>query len=706
MVRPHNNTGIDVVKEFQSSKEKGLTFIESEKRKKRYGSNNISFEKENFRILKKIIKKENIFILINLIIGITLFYYKWYLEGIIVEIVFLVNIGIELLEIYKYNKRLKYIEKINEAKVSIIRDGKEVIVQSREIVIGDIVNFKKGSLIPADIRILECENLKVSEKNVTGEEFIKEKFDYKLDSNTLTIGEISNMLFKGSIVKEGFGIGIVVKTGDKTYLGSILNSFYQQKEEKSFVDEYGGIVSKWSLLAFSINLIVYMFLGEKEIFLVNNFLVGGLSTLSFIYLKLRLFKSFFEKKNIKINNIDIVKKIKDIEIIFLEKNGGITKEEVKIKKIFTNFKVLKKEEVNYKEWNLKKIIDIGVIANKGYINEKEIKGTAIEKEYLRFAKGFGVEKESFKNREIFNLEMESDKRFFSVLSKGKKGYRLTSRGNTDHILDRCTHILIEGTVKELNNENKEMIKKYNYNFFTEGLVTEGIAYRTFNYKPSERENVESNLIFVGIVGFLNELYEDSKERIEFLKSNNIVPILFTEDTKISSTFSGIKTGIIKSKDEVITGAEIESLDEEEFIKVLKKIKVFSRISLVSKRRIIEMFKKENYKIISIGETIGDAGILKLSDIGIAKSNEMKLIEEISDISIEENYLEGFISFMKISKEEKEKLDKGLKDIIKYSSMILVFLSIVIFVFNLEIHILLKIGILIFMYIGEYFKYRY
>ena len=284
----------------------------------------------------------------------------------------------------------------------------------------------------------------------------------------------------------------------------------------------------------------------------------------------------------------------------------------------------------------------------------------MEVAYLKF----GDEKSAHKSmleskyRRIFEIPMDSDKRMLTTLNKGKKGCRANVKGRVDAVLDRCTYIMIDGLEKEITLEDIDRIKAMDFKFSLEGLITQGVAYRSFSYNPTKSENIESNLVFVGIVALENPLSENIEEEINEIKNRGIIPIIFTDDNKITATSIGKKTRLALRDNKVITGVEVDSLSSEELIDTVSRTRIFSRANPETKAKIIGLFTKDNYSVAACGETLGDLPIMSLCKLGIGKGNASEIIKKASDIFIQKNYLRGFLSLFHIS----ESFNRGVRKI--------------------------------------------
>ncbi|SFC62204.1 cation-transporting P-type ATPase [Clostridium uliginosum] len=667
-----NNAWIEVVEMLNSDQDKGLNSIECDARREKYGTNKIDLPSGN-RISRNIINIiKQVHIIIYLIITILLFMlkannYKYIiLAFLIINIVGIIGYNI------KRDKEIGILEKLNFATSIVIRDGIEQVIKSEEILIGDIVKFKKDSAIPADIRIIKAIDIKVDEKNITGETFYKEKFESKISGSINSLGEMNNILFKGSLIKAGEGEGIVISTGNSTQLGKLLAMLtYASNRKHTLGDKLQRKWGKYLLIYFAILIVSVIFFINKGKY--PNQLASGLFVLGCFPISVTSVLAFkcilkkFSNQDIHIINFSIIDLINDINIIFLDKIGAITKEQMVVNKIFTNDEIIYSKNVEYtKNINIQRIIDISLLCNNSIYNveDKNAKGDLTEIAYLQYAAKKQIYKSILdnKNQRITEIPMDSDKKMLTILDKMKKGYRANARGNLDSVLERCTHIMIDGLEKELNEEDKIKIKDIDIKFSIEGLITQAFAYRNFSYEPSTSENIESNMVFVGIIALDNPLQDSIEEKIREIKDNGIVPILFTEENKVSAITTAKKAKIIFKNEQVVSGIELDSLNEQELKDLLGKVRVFSRINPEIKSQIISFFNKDGYKVAAAGETLGDLPSLNLSNVGIAKGNPLLIVKKVSDVYIKENYLEGFFKIKDFSRKFFDNVNRTFQGI--------------------------------------------
>lgn len=664
-----NNSWRTVVDVLKTDIYKGLTEKESKIRKRKFGNNIVELPKSNNGIKVYVKPLFRLYILIELISCIFLLLNKRFLFAYIVLAIFIINISKVLKDIRKVHKESQLLLNLNKATCTVLRDRREKIIMSSDVVRGDIIYFKKDSLIAADIRIIEAKDIKVDEKNITGENFLKDKYESKINSSVSNLGEMHNILFKGSVIKEGEGFGVAIEIGNSTQLGKLLSMLTHANTNKHGLGQkieknLGKVMAILCIAAISLFFIFNKYESSLNNMMVQLFIISSIPVKTLISISSYLLKKDLNKEGIELINMSTLQYINDLEIIFLDKVGAITQEKVIVSKAYVNNKIYEEEELDYKEDEaVKRLIDISLLSNNAFYNIDNDTGVGqlIDVAYLRLAARKKAYKSVIDSKHIrlFDILMDSQEQIFTTVNKHKNGFRANTRGNVDIILEKCTHIFIDGAEREILEQDKKSIKGINYNFSTEGLTVEALAFRNFSYKPSPSENIESNLIFIGLMAHENLFVDSVRDQIEDIRSRGIVPILFTEDNIISATTIGNKAGFIKDSSGVISGVELDSLTKEELINVLEKVRVFSRVNPEIKSKIIGLFTKDNYNVAVAGETLGDVPSISLAKVGIGKGKAPKAVKKVCDVFIRENYMNGFLKLFDISRDFKKGISREL-----------------------------------------------
>lgn len=641
MKKYYTSTTKEIIEFMGTDINKGLLEYECTLRRETFGDNeiNLPFNGGDKGIFKNVISQ--LHLIISIIAIIIFINNKLFNLAVIISLLIIINITIKLYSELKKKKELDILYKLNTSTVTIIREGVQRIIPTVELVKGDIVVVKKGSFIGADMRIIESKGLKVDEKNITGEEFLKEKYETKHFNEVQSIGEINNMLFRGTLVKEGSGLAVVVKTGIETQLGKLLSTYVNEKKEKhTLYSKIEKIYTKIFICLVLLSIILYVLIpgsGEVKntIFSYNIFAIISISLplISIIYSKI-LYRDLL-KENLEVVNLSALDIINTINIMFINKYGNITKKKLEVVNLYTNDEYYDKNNAKSDDINIKRMLDISLLTNKSKYNNnfKWEKGDMYEISYSEFSATKRIFKSVVDGENVkrFEIPYTSDKNIVTVVTKNKKGFRANSRGTLEEVLNRCSYILINGIERELNKVDIEKIKYANFRFSKEGLITEAFCYRSFNYQPTPSENIESHMVFVGIIAHENLINENINEKLKEIVKFGVLPIVFTDDNKISAEVMGRKIGLIKDKEEVTTEGELRLLSEKDALNRIAKTRIFCRTSPEFKNKIINLFKKDGFKLITEGETLGDLPILSNGNLSVTRGGATTLLKSISDL---------------------------------------------------------------------------
>ena len=650
----------EIIKSFNSDEVRGLSYKNIEINSKKFGNNKINFLIEKEKNIFNLFKNKSVWlILFSIFLAI---WAKQYVNSFILTIILISIFIIRYIEINNYKKQIENLSDINYPDVKVIRGGIKDIIKTEELVVGDIVILNKNSIVPADIRIIKSNNLSINERNITGLDFSVKKYSAKLSERAKSLTDFNNIAFRGSRIEEGNGLGVVISVGENTQFSRILKYFNDLKDRKNKIGkDIEKTISSFKkpiiIFALILSMVILIINKEDKLVVISNiwFLIASVKFINIIYI-FRLVKKYdFKKENIDINNMLILDHAKDVNVLFLDKIGSIAEEEMRVKTIYTSEKLIDKlDDVDLNDININRILDIALLNNEAkFIREEDrYEGELIDIALMNFATEKRIFKTTINSKypRVFSITYDADKGVSTSVNKAKSQYRANVIGNVDELLEKCKFIMIDGIEREITKNDIEKIRMIDFNISNKALITKGFAYRSFTYEPSEDENIESNLVFVGIIGFENPIKDTAIDLIKNIKSQKIHPILITEDNKLVANRLGISLGLTKGMDEVISGVEILSLDKKELINILSRVKILSKITPEIKTKVISLFA-ESYKISSMGESLADIPSIALSDIGISRGRKpAKLLKDISDVYIRDNILERFISIIGISKD--------------------------------------------------------
>ena len=666
-----------IIKELESNKN-GLSNEEANIKLKRYGKNILPKEKKDniFKIfINQFINPMTIILFITVILSLII---GEKLDAIFVTFVILLDLIMGTYQEWKASSSANSLKKLIKVKTKVLRDSIEVSIDSTDVVIGDIVLLESGDIVGADIRLINTYNLLVDESILTGESISIYKNNLINKENTLTK---SNMVYAGTTILSGRAIGIVVATSVNTEVGKIAKSVMITKKEKSpltirvekFTKDISFIIVIISIL---ITLILF-FKGYimKDIF----FLVVALSISAIpeglsiaLTLTLSIASSKMAKKNVIVKKLNAVESLGSCTLIATDKTGTLTLNEQTAKIIMLsnglefevlgsgyngNGSVVINDKNNIDK--IKLISTLGIINNEAYLTYKDNEwyhfGDSIDIAFLSLGYKVDIYKNKDKYKKIDMIPYESENKYSSVLYKDKNKNYITVKGSTEKILEFCSYV-------EENNKlikiNKEEILKQIEILSSKGYRVIALAYNLFD-KELKEENIK-DLIFVGLVGFIDPVRNEVTEAINKCKRASLKVVMITGDHPKTAYAIAKSIDIASNYDEVVDGITLEKYMKkgiEEFDNLVKTKKVFSRVSPMQKLEIVESFKRNGEFVAVTGDGVNDAPALKSANIGIslgsgtdvAKDTSSMIIADDNFLSIVHGIEEGRIAYANIRK---------------------------------------------------------
>lgn len=637
----------------------GLGQEEVNKNKEAFG-NNIIISPERSELFKIIFEYFNKFwSYYYLLIIIMLSVSGFIVISLIAFVFYVITIFLLVNEDIKYNKAVNIFEKINSQPVMVIRNGKAIEVSSEELVVGDLVFLKKSEIVPADIRLIECNNLKVKESTITGDEVLSEKFSSKIDYEVFSISDIKNMVFKASIVQDGEGLGVVVSSGMNSVMGKILSTINESnKHKEEFKNNIANLMNKLAMLSslFVLSLIALDCAINKQLSLKTMY-VAPIFPFNLLLILLFYWKRILINLNARgldLKHISTITKLSTVSLMIIDKLGAFTEKDYFVSKLYSDFRTYDININVAEEYNLKRLIETATLASN-YNPNNTLSNTsnteAIDKALYIFGKE-RLQNTVEKNERIFSLYFDNDSKVSSSINKYESFWRVNVMGGVDAVLEKCTHILKNGLEVEISDKDIVRIKEGDFELAKAGYEVVTFAYRTFNYEPSQDENIESNLVYVGLIGLENPIRESAYDIITYSRTANIRTLITSDDNKLASFNFGKQLGMLYNEDRVISGVELENMPEDHFSQVIEKILIFSRINHWSKLRIVKKLTQFGESIAVTGSKLIDIPYMKEAHLSIAvgeKSSSM--CKKMSDVYIRENnsykILELIVSSRKI-----------------------------------------------------------
>ena len=630
-----NKEVADVEKTLETDLEKGLSKEEVEKRKKQYGLNELE-QKKKKSLFQKFLEQFKDFMIIVLIIAAIVSGVVGVAEGegitdtIIILIVVVLNAIIGVVQENKAEKSLEALQKLSAHASKVIRDGKIDVVQSRELVPGDVVVLDTGDYIPADLRIIEAVNLKSQESSLTGESVPVEKNAEVIKDEKVGIGDRTNMLFSSSLITYGRGKGIVVETGMNTEVGKIAKIINDTEANVTPLQAKLNKLGKTlgiAALAICIVIFVIGIAYGKDI--IDMFMTAvslavaaipeGLAAVSTIVLAIGVQRMV--KKNAIIKKLPAVETLGSSTVICSDKTGTLTQNKMTVQKVFTNNNLINVEDIKELSNEGKKLMQTATLCNDTKIGENNtLTGDPTETALIDLGLKINFELDDvLKLPRVKEYPFDSDRKLMTTVNKVGEKYIAYTKGGIDELLARCSSYEINGEIKTDLENYKPEIDKNNIEMAKEALRVLAFAYKELDHEPTDEEmkNIEENLTFVGMVGMIDPPREEVKQAVEKCKTAGIKTVMITGDHKITAVAIAKSLGILENEDEAITGQELEEMSDEDLTKNIRKYSVYARVSPEHKVRIVKAWQKNGEIVAMTGDGVNDAPALKTADIGCA-----------------------------------------------------------------------------------------
>ncbi|WP_213818900.1 cation-translocating P-type ATPase [Garciella nitratireducens] len=622
----------EVLKEFDVNPEIGLSEEEGKKRLEKYGENKLKSKpkKSTWKLFLEQLQDMLIYVLlastlITLAIG-------EYVDAFIILFVVLLNAVIGVVQESKAEKAIEALQQMTTPKSLVRRNGEVKEINSEEIVPGDIVILDAGRYVPADIRLLESVNLQIEESALTGESVPSDKNAKDIHEDLKTpIGDRSNMAFMSTLVTYGRGEGVVVSTAMNTEMGKIAEALEEDVEDmtplQKRLDELGRILG---FLAIGICVVMFgiAFIQGRDLF--DMFLTAislavaaipeGLAAIVAIVLAMGVTK--MSKKHAIIRKLPAVETLGSVNIICSDKTGTLTQNKMTVVKhyVYGKMKDLPTEvsglEADQEEKELIKTLIL--CSDATYEENGQSTGDPTEIALIALGAKYNMNKNDLnaKYKRVAEKPFDSDRKLMSTLNKEENGYRVHTKGAIDNILKISTKALVDGKVVPLTEELKREYLKVSEEMSDNALRVLGAAYKDVDHKI-EPEQMEKNLIVLGLVGMIDPPRLEVKDSILEAKRAGITPVMITGDHKNTAFAIAKELNIAESIEQSIVGAEIDKMSEEEFANKINKYRVFARVSPEHKVKIVKAFKSHGNIVSMTGDGVNDAPSLKNADIGVA-----------------------------------------------------------------------------------------
>ncbi len=651
----YNKSVHAVSEELRTDSAKGLTEDEASKRLQKYGPNELK-EKEKESILTKLINQLKDFMVIILIAAsIVSGIVGEISDAIVIIAIVIVNAVLGVIQEGKAEQALAALQKMSSPSARVMRNGAIQVMPAKNLVPGDVVAIEAGDSIPADLRLIESYNLQVEEASLTGESLPVDKDASTVFDSDMSIGDRKNMVYMSTVVTYGRGKGIVVATAKDTEIGKIAEAIQSYKDESTPLQQKLNQLGKWlgiaclliCLLVFAIGFVRGGNLLEMFLIAVSLAVAAipeGLPAVVTIVLALGMKRMV--QRNAIVRKLLAVETLGCVTVICSDKTGTLTQNEMTVVKVYGGgtmftvtgqgynptgeFSVENNKVTPEQNQDLKLLLALGVLANDATLEQKDpveqhwgIIGDPTEGALLTVGAKGGMQKADMNKQyeRLAELPFDSERKMMTTFHKDFIQNKIVSftKGAPDIILNRCKRIFSNGSITDMTPEQLQQIQGVNSQLAGAALRVLAFAYRTHDTVPQSitSENVENNLIFVGLMGMIDPARVEALEAIKTCREAGIKPVMITGDYKDTAVAIAMELGLMAEGDKVLTGTDLDATTDEALYQDIDHISVYARVSPEHKVRIVETLKKKGHIAAMTGDGVNDAMALKRSDIGVS-----------------------------------------------------------------------------------------
>ena len=663
MTHPWHTLTADETLERLGSSEEGLSSEEAAQRLSEHGANQLEeiYKPSKARIFLRQFENYLIIVLlaaaaISWIAGETTNSY------VIVGIIFFISL-VGFVQEYRAERAMEALREMVSPEANVLRSGSMTRIPVRDLVPGDVVYLEAGDKVPADGRVIEETSLQVVESSLTGESVPEDKSVQPVAEET-PLADRTDMVYMGTIVVYGNGMAAVTATGTRTELGRISGLVQRRPEDPPIKIKFQHLAKQLALVVLAACAIIFtveVYRGApvlETLIIAAALAVAGIpEALPFITtITLAYGTQIMAGKNAIIRRLPAVETLGSTTVICTDKTGTLTRGEMMVRKIWTTREVevtgsgydptgtfrREGEDLNPKEdRHLSALLVAGALCNNSRLEEgpdgwkvigDPTEGALIvaasKGDLLDYVEGWYLE-------EVVEFPFDSEMRRMTTVHRSPDGLTVSMKGAPETVLTFCARIMRDGSEELIDPEDRLRASKAADEMAGSGLRVLALAGKEMAPGASlDRDAVESELTFLGLVGMMDPPREEAKEAIKVCEAAGIKPVMITGDHKLTASAIGRELGILNEGGRILEGTELDEMTPEELDAVIEEVSIFSRTTAEQKVRIVEALRKKGHVVAMTGDGVNDAPALRTADIGVAMGKTgTEVSKEASDMVI-------------------------------------------------------------------------
>ncbi len=627
--------------------ENGLTSEEANERLLKYGKNELVEEKKDGPVKLFLMQFKEILILLLIVAAIAAFFVGDQIDAIVILFVVVINAIVGFVQEYRAEKAMEKLKSLISNEAVVIRNGKKQKILSNELTLGDIVTVEEGDSVPADLRIIKSSDLRIDESALTGESMPVSKNEELIESEE---NRINNLALMDSKVVSGNGKGVVVEIGMNTSIGKIAEMIQTEDAKTPLQEKIAGLGKTLGIIAVVICGFVFALQYLQGIPLVETFMTAvslavaavpeGLPAI--LTLTLALGMQRMAKTNAVVRKLLAVETLGSCSVICTDKTGTLTKNKMTVRETHIT--------------SSKRVYEICALCNNAHLSKGKVIGDPTDGAVLMFAQDNGYQQEELEKKypRVSEIPLDSNRKRMTTINDMDGSNYLLTKGAPEIILKQCNRIEHEGDITELSEAVKGEILSELNQMTGNALRVLALAYREISEDEnlSDKEELEKDLIFVGLVGMMDPPRKEAAEAVKICQKANIRVIMITGDHKDTAAAIAKEIGIL-TEGKVINGPELDKIDEKEFEEMVDDVQVYARVFPEQKVRIVEALQKKRNIVSMTGDGVNDAPALKKAAIGVSMGTGTDVAKESSDMVLQDD---NFATIVKAVKEGRTIFD--------------------------------------------------
>lgn len=630
MMQFQNESIQETAKILKTDPSSGLSASEAAARLEKVGLNQLKEKKKKTNLARFLDQFKDPMILILLAAAaVSLFVaimehegLKGLFEPFLIVLIVVVNAIMGVMQEDKAEKALEALQSMSAPQARVIRDGKETLIESKELVPGDLIRLDAGDFVPADARLVRSSSMKAEESALTGESVPSEKEADAIVEEKAPLGDRKNLIFSGCSISSGTGTAIVTATGMDTEMGRIANLLNSEQDTMTPLQQKLNQLGKYlGILALAACAIVFVVglmdgLDPLELFMTSVSLAvsaipEGLPAIVTIVLSIGVQRMV--KKNAIIRKLPAVETLGSASVICSDKTGTLTQNRMTLVEGYVDGSNVVEDITNDNSKGIKELLKYGTLASDGSVvwdGSKMVHiGDPTETSIVLAARNNGMPQDEL-NKEYprqAELPFDSQRKMMTSINKIGDKYVAITKGALDEMLPKITH------------GNKEEALRINQEMSQNALRVIAVAKREFDTMPTDLsiDNIEKDLTLLGLVGMIDPPRPEAKAAVEEAKKAGIKTVMITGDHVVTASAIAKQLGILEPGDKAVTGADVDAMTDTELEKEAPNISVYARVSPENKIRIVKAWQKLGKVVAMTGDGVNDAPALKAADIGAA-----------------------------------------------------------------------------------------